>query len=143
MRAVLVALMIAIAASPAAGQIIINPGPTVIQPPKPIMVIEFVREAGIERWEVKLTGGRWAGETVYLRISGQGCTYMDEVYKGMITPLYEDMTFKFSFLAVSIRRLTRRRDRQVQPGVGQAESFEIITVNAPTYVDPHNAGEAA
>ena len=94
MRAVLVALMIAIAASPAAGQIIINPGPTVIQPPTPIMVIEFVREAGIERWEVKLTGGRWAGETVYLRISGQGCTYMDEVYKGMITPLYEDMTFK-------------------------------------------------
>ena len=94
MRAVLVALLIALAASPAAAQIIINPGPTVIQPPKPIMVIEFVREAGIERWEVKLTGGRWAGETVYLRISGQGCTYMDEVYKGMITPLYEDMTFK-------------------------------------------------
>ena len=94
MRGVLIALMIAIAASPAAGQIIINPGPTVIQPPKPIMLIEFVQEAGIERWEVKLTGGRWTGETVYLRISGQGCTYMNEVYKGLITPLYEDMTFK-------------------------------------------------
>lgn len=94
MRAVLVALMVAIAASPAAGQIIINPGPTIIQPPKPIMAIEFVREAGIERWEVKLTGGRWTGETAYLRISDQGCTYMDEVYKGMITPLYDDMTFK-------------------------------------------------
>ena len=94
MRDVLAALMIAIAASPAAGQIIINPGPTVIQPPKPIMAIEFVGEAGIDRWEVKLTGERWAGETVYLRISGQGCTYLDEVYKGMITPLYDDMTFK-------------------------------------------------
>ena len=80
MRGVLIALMIAIAASPAVAQIIINPGPTIIQPPKPIMAIEFVQEAGIERGEVKLTG--------------QGCTYMDEVYKGMITPLYDDMTFK-------------------------------------------------
>jgi hypothetical protein len=94
MRGVLVALMIAIVVSPAAAQIIINPGPTFIEPPKPIMAIEFVQEAGIERWEVKLTGEQWAGETAYLRISGQGCTYMDEVYKGMITPLYEDMTFK-------------------------------------------------
>jgi hypothetical protein len=55
---------------------------------------EAVQEAGVERWEVKLTGEQWAGETAYLRISGQGCTYMEEVYKGMITPLYEDMTFK-------------------------------------------------
>ncbi|HEX7512097.1 MAG TPA: hypothetical protein VF464_01895 [Candidatus Methylomirabilis sp.] len=94
MRGVLVALMIAIVVSPAAAQIIINPGPTIIEPPKPIMAIEFVQEAGIERWEVKLTGEQWAGETAYLRISGQGCTYMDEVYKGMITPLYDDMTFK-------------------------------------------------
>ncbi len=91
---VLVALVIAIAAAPVAAQIVINPGPTVIQPPKPIMGIEFVQEAGVERWEVKLTGGLWTGETAYLRISGQGCTYMEEVYKGMITPLYEDMTFK-------------------------------------------------
>jgi hypothetical protein len=94
MRGVLVALMIAIVVSPAAAQIIINQGPTIIEPPKPIMAIEFVQEAGIERWEVKLTGERWAGDTAYLRISGQGCTYMDEVYKGMITPLYDDMTFK-------------------------------------------------
>ena len=94
MRGVLVALMIAIVVSPAAAQIIINPGPTIIEPPKPIMAIEFVQEAGIERWEVKLTGEQWADETAYLRISGQGCTYMEEVYKGLITPLYDDMTFK-------------------------------------------------
>ena len=49
MRGVLVALMIAIVVSPAAAQIIINPGPTIIEPPKPIMAIEFVQEAGIER----------------------------------------------------------------------------------------------
>jgi len=65
MRGVLIALMIAIAASPAVAQIIINPGPIIIQPPKPIMAIEFVQEAGVERWEVKLTGERWAGNTVY------------------------------------------------------------------------------
>ena len=94
MRGILVALMIAIAASPAVAQIIINPGPIIIQPPKPIMAIEFVQEAGVERWEVKLTGERWTDETAYLRISGQGCTYMEEIYKGLITPLYDDMTFK-------------------------------------------------
>jgi hypothetical protein len=94
MRGILVALVIAIATVSAAGQIIINPGTTVIQPPRPILGIEFVQEAGVERWEVKLTGGGWTGETAYLRISGTGCTYMEEVYKGLITPLYEDMTFK-------------------------------------------------
>jgi hypothetical protein len=48
-----------------------------------------------------------------------------------------------SFLAGSIRRISRRQDRQVQPDVGQAKSFEIITVNAPTDIDPRDAGEAA
>ena len=94
MRVVLAALMIAIAALPAAAQIVINPNTTIIVPPKPMATIEFVQESGVERWEVKLTGQRWTGEKTYLRISGQGCTYMDEVYKGLITPLYDDMTFK-------------------------------------------------
>jgi len=94
MRSILVALMIAISASPAAAQIVVNPSTTIIVPPKPMATIEFVQESGVERWEVKLTGQRWTGEKTYLRISGQGCTYMDEVYKGLITPLYDDMTFK-------------------------------------------------
>ena len=78
----------------AAAQMPVGPGPTYINPPRPMASIEFVQEAGVERWQVKLTGGKYTGEMAYLRISGSGCTFMDEVYKGMITPLYDDMTFK-------------------------------------------------
>ncbi len=77
----------------AAAQISVRPNVT-ITAPRPMATIEFVREAGVERWEVKLTRGG-AVESVYLRISGpSACTFMDEVYSGMITPLYDDMTFK-------------------------------------------------
>ena len=78
----------------AAAQMPVGPSPTYITPPRPMASIEFVQAAGVERWEVKLTGGKYTGETVYVRITGHSCTYMDEVYKGMITPLYDDMTFK-------------------------------------------------
>jgi hypothetical protein len=54
---------------------------------------EAVGESGVERWQVKLTRAG-STEDVHLRISGSGCTQMDEIYRGMITPLYEDMTFK-------------------------------------------------
>ncbi len=94
MRTIAVALFILIAVTQAVAQIPIGPGTTVIAPPKPIMGLEFVQEVGIERWEVRLTGGQQAGATAYLRFHGTGCTYADEVYKGLITPLYEDMTFK-------------------------------------------------
>ena len=75
-----------------AAQIPIGPSVT-ITPPQPMGAIEFVQEAGVERWQVKLTR---AGSTqdAYLRISGASCTHMGEIYQGMITPLYEDMTFK-------------------------------------------------
>ncbi len=69
-------------------------GPTCcITPPHPMAAIEFVQESGVERWQVKLTRAG-ATEEVHLRISGSGCTQMEEIYRGMITPLYEDMTFK-------------------------------------------------
>ncbi len=97
MTDLLLALLVTIFASPAAAQPIpLSPGTTVITPPKPVAVIEFIAEAGIERWEVKLSGEKAtaSGETAYLRISGSGCTFMGEIYKGMITPLYDTMTFK-------------------------------------------------
>ncbi len=68
-------------------------GPSTINPPRPMAGIEFVQEAGVERWEVKLTRGG-SPETMYLQISGSGCTHMGEIFQGMITPLYDDMTFK-------------------------------------------------
>ncbi len=68
-------------------------GPTYITPPRPMAAIEFVQESGVERWQVKLTRAG-STEDVHLRISGSGCTQMDEIYRGMVTPLYEDMTFK-------------------------------------------------
>ena len=68
-------------------------GPSVTTPPGPMSAIEFVQESGIERWKVKLTRGGIA-EDAYLRISGSSCTQMGEIYQGMITPLYDDMTFK-------------------------------------------------
>ncbi len=73
-----------------AGQVI---GPVTVTPPQPMAAIEFVKESGVERWEVKLTRGG-STENAHLRVSGSGCTFIDEVYPGMITPLYEDMTFK-------------------------------------------------
>jgi hypothetical protein len=75
-----------------AAQIPIGPSVT-ITPPQPMAAIEFVQESGIERWQVKLTRGG-SVEEVYLRISGLSCTHMDEIYQGMITPLFDDMTFK-------------------------------------------------
>ena len=64
--------------------------------PKPVAVIEFLAETGVERWEVKLSSEKVtaSGESAYLRISGSGCTFTGEIYKGMITPLYDNMTFK-------------------------------------------------
>ncbi len=83
----LLALSIALAA-----QFPIGSG-TTITPPAPMAAIEFVKESGVERWQVKLTRGGNV-EEVHLRISGSSCTHMGEIYEGMITPLYEDMTFK-------------------------------------------------
>jgi hypothetical protein len=70
----------------------LGPGVT-ITPPALMAAIEFVKESGVERWEVKLTRGG-SVEEVHLRVSGPSCTHMGEIYQGMITPLYEDMTFK-------------------------------------------------
>ena len=84
---VLLALNVSLAA-----QIPIGPSVT-ITPPQPMAAIEFVQESGIERWKVKLTRGGVA-EDAYLRISGSSCTHMGEIYQGMLTPLYDDMTFK-------------------------------------------------
>ncbi len=76
----------------AAAQVRVGPSYT-ITPPQPMAAIEFVQESGVERWQVKLTRAG-STEDVHLRISGSGCTQMNEIYRGMITPLYEDMTFK-------------------------------------------------
>ena len=92
MRNMLILVVLALNFSLAAAQVPIGPGVT-ITPPRPMAAIEFVQEAGVERWQVKLTRGT-SVENAYLRISGISCTYMDEIYQGMITPLYEDMTFK-------------------------------------------------
>jgi hypothetical protein len=73
-------------------QIPIGPSVTTT-PPGPMSAIEFVQESGIERWKVKLTRGG-VTEDAYLRISGSSCTQMGEIYQGMITPLYDDMSFK-------------------------------------------------
>jgi len=94
MRSMLTLVAITLTASLAAAQLPVGPGVTYITPARPMAAIEFVQEAGVERWQVTLTGGKYAGETAYLRITGNSCTHMDEVYKGMITPLYDDMTFK-------------------------------------------------
>jgi len=75
-----------------AAQILIGPSVT-ITPPQPMAAIEFVQEASVERWHVKLTRGG-SIEDLYLRISGSSCTHMGEIYQGMLTPLYDDMTFK-------------------------------------------------
>jgi hypothetical protein len=92
MRSMLILVLLALNISLAAAQAPIGPGVT-ITPPRPMAAIEFVQEAGIERWQVKLTRGG-SVEDVYLRISGMSCTQMNEIYGGMVTPLYEDMTFK-------------------------------------------------
>ena len=94
MRSILSLGAITLTASLAAAQAPVGPGVTYITPPRPMASIEFAQEAGVERWQVTLNGGKYSGETAYLRITGNSCTHMDEVYKGMITPLYEDMTFK-------------------------------------------------
>jgi hypothetical protein len=92
MRNVLILALLALNFSPAAAQVPIGPGVT-ITPPRPMAAIEFVGESGVERWEVKLTRAG-STENVHLRFSGSSCTQMDEIYRGMITPPYEDMTFK-------------------------------------------------
>jgi len=84
---VLLALHVSLAA-----QIPIGPSVTITSP-APMSAIEFVQESGIERWKVKLTRGG-VTEDAYLRISGSSCTQMGEIYQGMITPLYDDMSFK-------------------------------------------------
>ncbi len=89
-----VALFLVLSVAQAVAQAPVGPGTTVIAPPKPMMGLEFVQEVGIERWEVRLTGGQHAGDTAYIRFHGQGCTYAGEIYSGLITPLYDDMTFK-------------------------------------------------
>ncbi len=86
----LLALTVVKAASPAAAQVY---GP-IIEPPKPMAAIEFIKEAGVERWKVKLSGENLSSDSAFLRISGSTCTHMGEIYKGMVTPLYENMTFK-------------------------------------------------
>ena len=92
MRNMLMLVVFVLTCSLAAAQVPGGPVYTV-RPPHPIAAIEFVQESGVERWEVKLTR-EGSTETANLRISGPSCTQLDEVYPGMITPLYEDMTFK-------------------------------------------------
>jgi len=89
--ALVFATLLTLSSSPSA-QVPIRPSVT-ITPPQPMAAIEFVREAGVERWPVKLNRGG-SIEDVYLRISGSSCTHMGEIYQGMLTPLYDDMTFK-------------------------------------------------
>jgi len=86
----LLALAVVMAVSQAAAQVY---GP-IIEPPKPMAAIEFIEEAGVERWRVKLSGEKVSSDSAFLRISGSTCTHMGEIYKGMVTPLYENMTFK-------------------------------------------------
>ena len=62
-------------------------GPTYIEPPRPMGTIEFIEESGIDRWRVKLDG-----RDAYLRIKGTGCSFLGEIYKGLVTPLYDNMT---------------------------------------------------
>ncbi len=62
--------------------------------PVPVGMVEFVRESGVERWEVVLTGGRWTNERVNIRITGTGCTDMGEIYTGLIAPVYDGMDFR-------------------------------------------------
>ena len=78
-------------AGPAAAQLLPSCPPC---PPHPLATIEFFQESGLERWEVALKGGPWNDDRVRVRIVGGGCTMMGEMYKGMITLLYEDMTFR-------------------------------------------------
>jgi hypothetical protein len=86
----LLALVVVIAVTPAAAQVY---GP-IIEPPKPMAAIEFIEEAGVERWRVRLSGEKLSSDSAFLRISGSSCTYIGEIYKGMVTPLYANMTFK-------------------------------------------------
>lgn len=86
----LLALAVVIVVSPAAAQVY---GP-IIEPPRPMAAIEFIEEAGVERWRVKLSGETLSSDGAFLRISGSTCTHMGEIFKGMVTPLYENMTFK-------------------------------------------------
>ncbi len=79
-------------ASPLVAQVPI--GPSVVIPPHPIATIEFVRESGVERWEVLLRDCKCTDARVNIRFTGNGCTEMGEIYAGLITPLYEDMNFK-------------------------------------------------
>ncbi len=62
-------------------------GPIYIERPRPMGTIEFIEESGVDRWHVKLDG-----KDAYLRIRGTGCSFMGEIYKGMVTPLYDNMT---------------------------------------------------
>ncbi len=94
MRIPWIVVALALTVSPAAAQGVGGSGVTVIEPARPMGSIEFVQEAGVERWQVKLTGGTFPGGDTYLRISGVSCTQMGEIYQGMITPLYDNMTFK-------------------------------------------------
>ena len=87
MRRIIIVAFVLVAAAPASGQVYAPP--PYIQPPKPMGIIEFLDEVGVERWKVKLSG-----EETYLRFTGSGCTMIGEVYRGMITPLYDNMTFK-------------------------------------------------
>ena len=90
--AVGIVALLALNFSLAGTQIPIGPSVT-ITPPQPMASIEFVQEAGVERWQVKLIRGG-SIEDAYLRISGSSCTHMGEIYQGMLTPLYDDMTSK-------------------------------------------------
>ncbi len=92
MRDFLLALAIAIAVSPAAAQV---GGPFYPDLPSRVLAtIEFIEEAGIERWSVKLSGEKLSTDNAFIRIAGSSCTQIGEIHKGMITLLYEDMKFK-------------------------------------------------
>jgi hypothetical protein len=56
MRHAWIMVLVVLSGAPAVAQV--APVPTVITPPRPMATIEFVAEAGVERWEVTLTGDK-------------------------------------------------------------------------------------
>ena len=83
-RAGLVVLGLVLWAGSVFGQPVI-----VTTPPRPLGLMEFVREVGVGRWEVRLNG-----KPAVVQL-GSGCpTTIDDVGIGYTNMLYEDMTFQ-------------------------------------------------
>ena len=82
MRKTILVLLAVLAPAPERPQVIIPPR-------QAVGTIEFLDASGVDRWRVRLSG-----DTVNIRFTGPGCSFLDAVYKGLITPLYDDMTFR-------------------------------------------------